>query len=249
MCNVGGNPSYARRGVVKNDFPGGAVLPDATPLGRGWALRRLRLGLLATHRAASGSRFRGLGWSAGLLALSGVLSIAFLSRVGAAEVGDVLALRLLAYASWLYGGLGLAALLAPRADDANARQLALLRGRIADETSSLWIGMAARIATGVFLAALPGLLVAWAVAPAQFVAARAWLFPASFVYAIGLGASLGGVGALSLRIAPRSPRLVAAGLVLVPYALALSAPSIPSIPGFFALLLNQMLQLGGRTGV
>ncbi len=249
MCNVGGNPSYARRRVVKNDFPAGAVLPHPTPLGRSWAWRRLRLGLLATHRGATGSRFRGLGWSAGLLALSGVVSIALLSRVGAAEVGDVLALRLLAYASWLYGGLGLAALLAPRADDANARRLALLRGQIADETASLWIGIAARIATGVFLAALPGLLVAWAVAPAQLVAARAWLFPASFVYAVALGASLGGVGALSVRIAPRSPRFFAAGLVLVPYVLAVGAPAIPSIPGFFALLLNQMLQLGGGAGV
>lgn len=165
-----------------------------------------------------------------------------LAALGAGEAADVIALRLLAYASWIYGGFGLSALLA--AGQGSQIELARLRGQNPHQPLHRVTGMGLRLALGIFLSALPSVLLSALVLPdSSLLPERLLLIPLSGLYAFALGTSLAAVGAFAERLTPRSPRITAALILLVPYTLHLTGTEIPSIPGLFSWFLEKMLAL------
>ncbi len=210
----------------------------------GWR-RSIQLGLLATQADSRSRRFRGLFWSELMLAISGVASLIFVAALGTPDVADLVALRLLAYASWLCGGFGLSALLG-RADTRSATELARLRGVSLEGWSHFALGVAVRIARGIVFAMLPVFVVAVAILPSQSSAASRWLLlPFLFAFAFALSACLGAVAGVVRRYWPHSPRRAAAGLLLVPWVVSWFFPAVPSVPGWFGLALTRMASFGG----
>lgn len=208
----------------------------------GW-LPAARLGLLATHAASRESGYRSLRVTAVVLALSGTASVLLLARIGAAAASDVIALRILAYASWIFGAFGLSVLLKTGTGDAPA--LARLRGFDSVPLRARALGLALRLAFVVALGALPVVIAALVAAPTNSVLLwRVALLGGSLVYIALLSTVLALVGVAAERLRPESPRFTAALFVLVPFGIALLGPHVPSIPGAFAWGLSQMLRWG-----
>lgn len=212
------------------------------PLGGAWALARL-----VTRPGAQRRAFRSALWSGGMLALFSTPWIVLLSRTSAADATDILALRVLAYASWLVGAFGCWAFLAPDAGGSTTSALARERGFSGEELGQMWtVGVALRLALGIFLVPLVPLVASIALSPSRgLLLSRTLLLPGVAAYALLLGASLAGLGRLVLRITPRTPRLTLAVLVLLPYAAGLWFDDIVSLPGIFGWLLEGLIALGG----
>lgn len=216
--------------------PGGGVGSGS------WALARL------VTRAGSRRRaFRSALWSGGFVALVSTPAIALLARTSAADATDILALRVLAYASWLVGGLGCWAFLAPAADTTATASLARERGFSREDLGRLWTaGVTFRIASAVFLVTLLPLAVSIALSTSlAMLASRLLLLPGVAAYAIVLGGSLAWLAQLARRLTPRFPRVTLAGLVLVPFWASFWFPATPSLPGVFGWLLEGLIALGG----
>ena len=208
----------------------------------GW-LPAARLGLLATHAASRESGYRSLRVTAVLLALSGIASVLLLSRIGAAAASDVVALRILAYASWIFGAFGLSVLLKTGTGDAPA--LARLRGFDSVPLRARTLGLAWRLAFVGTLGALPVVTAALVAAPTNSVLLwRVALLGGALVYIALLSLVLALVGVVAERLRPESPRFTAALFVLVPFGIALLGAHVPSIPGAFSWGLSQMLRWG-----
>lgn len=207
-----------------------------------WALARL-----VTRGGSKRRAFRSALWSGVSLALLSTPLIAVLARTSATDATDILALRVLAYASWLVGGLGVWAFFAPGALSPMADTLARERGYSADDLGALWTaGVATRIAAVVFLITLLPLGVSIALSPTtSLLVSRSLLLPAVAAYAALLGATLAGLGSLARRLTPRHPRATVAALVLLPYFASFWFPAIPSVPGVFGWLLDGLIALGG----
>lgn len=204
------------------------------------------LGLLATQRAAAGGRFRGARVSGWFVALSGVLSVALAVWIGAGDVADLLALRVLAYAAWLYALVGLPALLHPDFSARSVSALSRLRGVVEIGPLPRGVGLFARLAVGLLLAALPG--VCFAALSSETLTLLGWrvgLVLASAGYLLLLAASLAAIGVLAEKLAPRTPRRCALALVLVPFLVGLLFPAVPSIPGAFLWAFERLIHLGG----
>jgi hypothetical protein len=217
---------------------------DHNAVSRAW-VRHLRLSAALTSAGYTAQRFRSLRISGALLAVTGVASVVLVARVGAADVADIVALRIMAYSCWLYGALGLWVVLSPEAHKSEPSALARLRGQVLDSPFIRAIGIARRLTLGMLLASLPGLTAAVVVSPSGSVLMqRAALFLITILYLASLGAVLGGVGALSARLAPRAPRFCALVLVILPFLLSYSAAEIPSIPGVYSWALGQLIEWG-----
>lgn len=204
------------------------------------------LGLLATERAAGHKRFRGARWSGWLVALSGVAAVALAVWIGAGDVADLLALRVLAYAAWLYALIGLPALLHPDFAPSAVSGLARLRGVAEVGLFARGLGLFARLAVGLAIAALPGVvLAALSSQTATVLAARVVLVLAAALYLLVLAASLALVGVWAERLAPRAPRRTAVLLLLGPYLVGLALPGVPSVPGAFFWAFDRLVVWGG----
>lgn len=205
----------------------------------------LRLSAAVTATGYSARRFRSLRMTGIFLGLSGVISVLAVARLGAADVGDIVALRVLAYSCWLFGGLGIFALLSPDALSEQPSELAQMRGQNLDTPIVRTAGFARRLVLGMLVASLPGLLTALIVSPTMgAVAHRAALLVVATLYLTSLGIILSAVGVLSSIAAPRAPRTFALLLVIGPFLLSLVAEEIPSIIGIYSWGFRQMIEWG-----
>lgn len=205
-------------------------------------LQNFRKSWVLTQQAAQSFRYRSLHLSAFFLALSGIVSVLWITSWGAASTADLIPLRILAYAAWLYGALGLSAFL--RAGPGHVHTLLSLRGVPPASHSTLRaLGIGARLTLGMSFAALPGLLTTLFLAPqASIFWARLCVFGASTLYLSSLSFILAALGVTSERLAPRFPRLLTALIVLGPYFLSFIYPGTPSLPGFYAAWLDLLVQ-------
>ncbi len=216
-----------------------------SPSWRGlWVLSKLST---RAGRQSRGFRTTRLGgWMVGLGATA---SIALLAVNGAADTTDVLALRVLAYASWLYGVFALSALCksAPTALDGALGGLAAERGYSPADVSRSWvIGAAAALARGVSTMTLIPLVVSIALSDTtRQLTTRLLLLPAVVVYALVFGYTLALVTHWARRLTPAYPRVTTAIIVLVPYGAHLLFPDTPSIPSAFGSLIDAMITWGG----
>lgn len=209
-------------------------------------MQTLRVAQVVTSAGEADRQFRILRVSGILLAISGMGSVALVASLGAADLADIVALRVMAYGCWLYGGLGLFHLMSPDALRDETNELCRLRGQ---ETNSPWlraIAFARRLTLGMFLAGLPG------IAATLFVSydmptfwQRVGLLFIAALYLASLSILLGVLGALSTRAAPRTPRTFATSLVLVPAFLSMLFDGVPNVVGIYAWGLGQMISWGG----
>jgi len=171
---------------------------------------------------------RSLRLSGFFLAASGLLMVWAADHLGAGDVSDVMALRIVAYACWMYGVLGLWALLGPE-----ALQLAGL-GRLRGHAWSIFVPALLTISRimlqGVALAGLPGVLLTVLLADDGL--ARSTRLAQFFwcnIYIIAFALSLGLVGALSRVWSGRRARFIAVLLVGLPFALDASGVDVPGV--------------------
>jgi hypothetical protein len=207
----------------------------------------LLLAQVATLAGSNLPRFRALRTSGFLLAGSGVASVLLVRYLGAGDVADIVALRIVAYACWLYGAFGLWALLSPEALEASGEALLRMRGQSQLLFRSQTLGIARHLTLGMLFAGMPGMVAAAAISSSvPTLLLRGGLIALSIIYLASLGLVLGAVGALCYKAAPRSPRRAALGVVLLPFLISFTADSVPSIPGFYSWALSEMIAWGGN---
>lgn len=205
----------------------------------------VRVTAVATSAGSTEKRFRSLTISGVLLALSGVGSVILVAWLGAPDAADIVALRVLAYGCWLYGGLGMWALLAPHSLRDEPNVLARMRGQEVDSWLMRALSFTRRLSVGMWLAGLPGLLTAAAVSHnAGAFAQRTALIAVSVLYLLSLSAVLGALGAFCLKASKRAPRSLAMSMVMIPFLLSFHYEGIPSIPGIYSWALRRMIDWG-----
>jgi hypothetical protein len=206
----------------------------------------LRVARVVTSAGEAERQFRLLGISGILLAVSGIGSVALVAALGAADAADIVALRVMAYGCWLYGGLGLFHLMSPDALRDEPNELCRLRGI---DTRSPWLRAVAfsrRLSLGMCLAGLPGIAATLFVSrEAPTFVQRLSLLGVCFFYLVSLSVVLGGLGAIATRAAPRAPRTFAAGLVLIPALLSVAYGGVPNIVGVYSWGLGELIAWGG----
>lgn len=213
--------------------------------GSGGVRRAIRQSLLRTEGSVRTGRFRGLRISGFLLGVSAVLSVLLVAWLGAADVADVVALRLLAYAAWLYGLVGLPALLGENVQHGSAEGLARLRGLRGSNTNRRIVGLGSRLFFGLSVAALPGLTMAVALSGSFHHLGRGIaLLVFSTAYLACLAACLAAVGVLSERLSPKHPRLLSLSIIMLPFLLGHVLPGTPSIPGAFIAAFDALVAWG-----
>jgi hypothetical protein len=210
------------------------------------AFRHLvRVARVVTATGSAEKQFRLLQVSGVLLAMSGIGSTLLAAWLGAADAADIIALRVMAYGCWLYGGLGLYHLLSPHALRDEPDEFCRLRGH---ETSSVFlrgVAFSRRLAIGMCLAGLPGLIAALCVSPQASIALqRTGLVLVALFYLLSLSLFLGALGAFATRAAPRAPRTFALALVLGPFLLSFPYEGVPSLVGIYSWGLSQMIGWG-----
>jgi hypothetical protein len=204
------------------------------------------LGLLTTQRAALGGGFRGARLSGWFVAASGVMSVVLAVWIGAGDVADLLALRVLAYSAWLYALIGLPALLHQDFSARTVSELSRLRGVSEIGPVARGFGLFARLGSGLLFASLPGVcLAAFLSETVSLLSWRVALVLLSALYLLLLAASLAVVGVLAERAVPRAPRRTALALLLVPYLIGLAFPPLPSVPGAFFWAFEHLVLFGG----
>jgi hypothetical protein len=222
----------------------GALQGRPGPLGS--LLNALRIASVVTYSGGNVRQFRHLRFSGILLAMSGVASVFLVAELGAGDVADVIALRVVAYACWLYGALGLWALLSPEALENSGRALLKMRGQSHLPFRSQSLGIARHLSVGMCLSGIPGVVTAAALSPSlESLVHRLGLVAVCVVYLLSLSLVLGAIGGLSVRSAPKSPRRLALLLIVAPFFVSLFADDVPSIPGFYSWLLGEMIAWGG----
>lgn len=243
-----------RIGVLDGDVHerGDPALPTshghpAPPVGafRLGLTRLRRAGRMSTAAHAATFRYGSLLVSGALVAASSVGAVVLTARVGASDAVDLVALRLLAYAAWLYALVGLPALLDPRRASTANIELAALRGVDLNGFGVRAMGIGERLGRGLLLAALPGFLAIGFVLPgARSLGPLAILLGAVAAYLVTLAVTLGLIGALAERISPRASRGVAFSLLLLPLVLSLWVDGMPSIPTLFIAWFRSLAELG-----
>lgn len=219
-------PSVARRGAARAQ----------------WALSRL-----STHAATRRRSFRSAVAGGALVAVSSAVTIGALGVGSASDVTDVLALRTLAYASWLFGALGLWAFCAtPSPAESNSVQ-AVERGFSPRDVERSWtFGVAARVAASVFAVTVLPLAVSIATSPSSsLLASRLLLVPGVALYSLLFGASIALLARLTLSLVPGAPRLTLALIVLLPFVASFWFDGVPSVPGAFGWLIARLVHVGG----
>lgn len=234
-----------------------AMGADAATMGKGTPARArgahlevlkdaIQVAEVAAYGGGSLRQFRGLRLSGILLAVSGVASVLLARQLGASDVADVVALRVVAYACWLYGALGLWALLGREALKNSGGALLKMRGKALLPYRSQAVGIARHLFVGMCLSGMPGVLAAAIVSPnIPSLLQRFGLLILSPLYLLSLAIVLGVLGAFSAHTSPKSPRRAALLMILVPFLLSLFINDVPSIPGFYSWLLRNMIDWGG----
>src|SRR5690606_20827595 len=152
----------------------------------------LHLAPVAALAGSSLPRFRSLRTSGFFLAFSGVASVMLVRYLGAADVADIVALRIVAYACWLYGAFGLWTLLSPEALEASGQALLRMRGQSQLLFRSQILGIARHLTLGMFFAGMPGMVAAVAISPSiPTLLLRVGLFALALIYLASLGFVLG----------------------------------------------------------
>jgi hypothetical protein len=202
---------------------------------------------LATRVAAKRRAFRSAILGGALVALSSAATIAVLGTTSAADITDVLALRTLAYASWLFGGMGLWAFCASPLSASSSLVLAVERGFSERQVAESWtLGVWARIALGVFAVTLLPLGVSIALSPTSSVlVSRLLLLPLVATYAVLFGLCMALLARIGLSLVPRAPRVALALIVLLPFAVSFWFSDVPSVPGAFGWLIARLVGVGG----
>jgi hypothetical protein len=147
--------------------------------------------------------------------------------------------------SWVgaLAALGAARDLAEHAESNALRALALQRGF---DGRAVWrartLAGALRVARLVGIPAL--FLLCVAVARGESLAWATVMAPALALYAVAIGLCLGLLAQVSAQLSSRHPRALLAALLLGPLVLAQAYPDVPSVPGLFSTLLNQVMGSG-----
>lgn len=224
-----------------------ALRPKGKPFRPSGVRRLLRVAWVVTATGEADRQFRLLRISGILLALGGIGSVALVAALGAPDAADIVALRVMAYGCWLYGGLGLFHLMSPDALRDEPNELCRIRGQATDDSPWLRaIAFTRRLVLGMWLAGLPGIVATLFVSyEAAAFLQRTGLIAVAALYLFSLSVVLGVLGAFSTRAAPRAPRTFAFGLVLVPLMLSWSFEGIPNIVGVYSWGLRQMISWGG----
>jgi hypothetical protein len=189
-------------------------------------------------------RFRSLNYSGFFLCLSGLLSVWGVTELGAPDVADMVALRLLAYACWLYGGLGLWALLQPGAFEENG--LAALRGIKLPTSLPVFVTLTTQLARGVSLSALPAMVLA--VVCSEDPHLRSLRFVQLLLcvpYILAFALSVAFMGAASLALTPKFAHVTALVLLLVPFFLEVSGLFVPNVISGLVWGFGHLLAWGG----
>lgn len=188
-------------------------------------------------------KMRSLSYSGFFLASSGVLSVWAAHRLGAGDVSDVIALRILAYACWLYGLFGMWTLLGPGALETVG--LGGLRGYSRSAVVSGFLRLGTYLTKGVAFAGLPGLMLAALLTSDEATrAARLTVLGWSGVYIAVFAVSLATLGALSRGFSARRARLIFAMVLLLPYSLELSGMQVPNVLGGLMWAMGALIQRG-----
>ncbi len=188
-------------------------------------------------------RFRSLNYSGFFLCLSGLITVGFTVRVGASDVADVIALRFMAYACWLYGGLGLLTLLKPGAFEGTA--LAPLRGVELPNALPHAATLSLLLARGISLCSLPVLALALVLSGDEAtVRARVDQLGLTLLYILACSLSLAVVGALCLALSARRARALALLFLIVPFALQLASLPVPNVIGGLIWGFGELVSAG-----
>jgi hypothetical protein len=177
-------------------------------------------------------KMMGLRISAAMLAATGCLSVLLVSWLEAPDVADLYALPILAYACWLYGGLGLFYLLAPDAQEG----LSMLRLR-GVHFEPLWLkswNIFRHLALGIAAAGLPGVVLA-AILGTHYVSvwSKLGFILAATLYTLLLSGVLATVGGISGRISNSGARFIGTLLLIVPFLASFYEDNLPNIIGLF----------------
>lgn len=222
------------------------MLEHQAPRNPSQTLLVLRSAALTRLAEGPAKKFRQLQLSGIMLAVSGVISVAGVSAVGAADVADIIALRILAYACWLYGGLGMWALLAPNVLEEDCQRLGRLRGTELPAPLFRGVGIFRRLSRGLWVAGMPALVAALIASPNQEVLwQRFGLLLVSALYLISLAACLGLVGGLAIRAGKARARRLALLFVMGPFILGLLFSFSFSLPSLYVWGLGQLIDWGG----
>lgn len=182
--------------------------------------------------------------SGALLALSAVGSVFLVTQLGAADVADVVALRVFAYACWLYGAVGLWYLLGPEAME--GQDLPRLRGfaprPLWTETGTVFT----RLSRGMFWAGMPGILFAIFIGDAFATGVRAFgLIVACVLYILSLTLLLALVGGATRRLDARRARWLSALVLAGPFLLSLWLGGVPNVIDGYITAFGWLMTLGG----
>lgn len=222
--------------------PSGASLLTSAQFMREVRLARALTALSSLHPAAR-RRFRSLNYSGFFLCLSGMFSVWGVTQLGAGDVADVVALRILAYACWLYGGMGLWTLLAPDAFEGTG--LAPLRGVSLPLSVPASFTIAQLVARGILQSGLIALALAALLSEnAQVRTARLLQLVLCIPYVLIFAASLGLIGGLSLALVHRRARILALFIILGPFLLHLAGTPFPNLLSAMSWGLNQIIAVG-----
>jgi hypothetical protein len=225
----------------------GARPRDVVASARWHRLLALLRFLDARQKSLFGMRFA--RWSGAVIFLGYAASMLVLATSEAGAVADVLVVRALGWLSLLAGG---AAALSAARDlaglDAHQGILALLaqRGWSAASVEPARTAAAAyRISLVVAAPAMLLALLAVALSPgvAQ-IAPRLLSCVAVAAYSALLGVTLALLARWACALSPRHGRSIFLGFVLVPELVGGVLGEVPSIPGFFARLLDATLKIG-----
>lgn len=224
----------------------GLMLEQQAPRNPSQALLVLRSAALTQLAEGSAKKFGQLKLSGIMLAVSGVISVAAVSALGAGDVADIIALRILAYACWLYGGLGMWALLSPAALKEDCQRLGRLRGTEIPAPLFRGVGIFRRLTRGLWIAGMPALVAALFASPSEDVfGQRLGLLLMAALYLLSLAALLGFIGGLAIRVSASRARRIAAAVIMGPFLLGLLFSFSFSLPSLYIWGLGQLIDWGG----
>ncbi len=208
--------------------------------------RELALARAVTSAASNSRKFRSLRVSAILLSFSALGSVLLVTHLGAGDISGIIALRIVAYAAWLYGLLGVWALLSAESLSFQAKSFVEQRGLTCTPWRHFSLGVAWHLFIGMCVAGLPGVIAALLLSPDwSTLHQRASLLAATIMYLASLGLVLGILSSFCVRFTPRTPRLILSLLVFSPFAWSFIEDGFPSIPGAYVWGLTQMLHWSG----
>jgi len=218
----------------------------STPATSDFNLRALfRFSALGKLAEVPRAKLRSLRFSAWALSLSGVVSVLLVAKVGAPDVADLFALRIVAYAAFLYGGYGLWTLLSKDALNENCFGLARLRGWNEDGGAVRLSTLARHLIVGMCIAGLPGIVASLFVTNSDPTrTSRAVLVLGTAAYLFLLGSTLALVAGVARHWFPRHTRAATMMMLLLPFLLSLNWSWFPNFISLFVWGYEQLTFIG-----